>query len=85
MGPPGTTSRRVRGEPGGYVQPVQSFVDLVDDVLARIEGGAGRDAGDLLDLRERCPELFKVTSKGGVAEVWLLGQRLLELPTNARS
>ncbi len=24
------------------------------------------------------------TSKGGVAEVWLLGQRLLELPTGAR-
>jgi hypothetical protein len=40
---------------------------------------------DLLDLRERCLELFKVTSKGGVAEVWLLGQRLLELPGGARS
>jgi len=33
---------------------------------------------------ERCLELFKVTSKGGVAEVWLLGQRLLELPAGAR-
>jgi hypothetical protein len=44
----------------------------------------GRDASDLLDLRERCLELFKVTSKGGVAEVWLLGQRLLELPAGAR-
>ena len=41
----------------------------------------GRDVSDLLDLRERCLELFKVTYKGGVAEVWLLGQRLLELPT----
>ena len=32
---------------------------------------------DLLDLRERCLDLFKVTSKGGIVEVWLLGQRLL--------
>jgi hypothetical protein len=31
-----------------------------------------------------CLELFKVTSKGGVAEVWLLGQRLLELPYRDR-
>ena len=37
-----------------------------------------------IPLHLRCPELFKVTSKGGVAEVWLLGQRLLELPTGAR-
>jgi hypothetical protein len=49
----------------------------VNEVLARIEAGAGRDAQDLLDLRDRCLELFKVTSRGGVPEVWLLGQRLL--------
>ncbi len=39
---------------------------------------------DMLGLRERCTDLFRVTSKGGVAEVWLLGQRLFELPTGAR-
>jgi hypothetical protein len=31
----------------------------------------------LLELRDRCLELFKVTSRSGVPEVWLLGQRLL--------
>jgi len=46
-------------------------------VLARIEAGAGRDVKDLLDLRDRCLELFKVTSRAGVPEVWLLGQKLL--------
>jgi putative transposase len=69
---------------GGLLVPADRYYGRVDEVLARIEAGAGRDASDLLDLRERCLELFKVTSKGGVAEVWLLGQRLLELPAGAR-
>jgi transposase InsO family protein len=70
---------------GGLLVPADRYYGRVDEVLARIEAGAGRDASDMLDLRERCLELFKVTSKGGVAEVWLLGQRLLELPAGARS
>lgn len=70
---------------GGLLVPADRYYGRVDEVLARIEAGAGRDVNDLLDLRERCLELFKVTSKGGVAEVWLLGQRLLELPPGARS
>jgi transposase InsO family protein len=70
---------------GGLLVPADRYYGRVEEVLARIEAGAGRDASDLLDLRERCLEFFKVTSKGGVAEVWLLGQRLLELPTGARS
>jgi len=64
---------------GGLLVPADRYYGRVDEVLARIEAGAGRDVADLLDLRERCLELFKVTSKGGVAEVWLMGQRLLEL------
>ncbi len=69
---------------GGLLVPADRYYGRVNEVLARIEAGSGRDASDLLDLRERCLELFKVTSKGGVAEVWLLGQRLLELPADAR-
>jgi hypothetical protein len=65
-------------------RPADRYYGGVDEVLARIEAGAGRDAGDLLNLRDQRLELFKVTSKGGVAEVWLLGQRLLDLPTGAR-
>ena len=49
----------------------------VAEVLARIEAGAGREIGDGIELRERCLELFKVTSRGGAPEVWLLGQKLL--------
>jgi transposase InsO family protein len=69
---------------GGLLVPADRYYGRVAEVLARIEAGAGRDVGDLLDLRERCLELFKVTSTGGVAEVWLMGQRLLELRGGAR-
>lgn len=62
---------------GGLLVPADRYYGRVDEVLARIEAGAGRDAQDLLDLRDRCLELFKVTSRGGVPEVWLLGQKLL--------
>ena len=47
-------------------------------MLARIEAGAGADVHtDLLDLRDRALELFKVISRGGKPETWLLGQLLL--------
>jgi putative transposase len=62
---------------GGLLVPADRYYGRVEEVLARIEAGAGRDANDLLDLRDRCLELFKVTSRAGVAEVWLLGQKLL--------
>jgi putative transposase len=62
---------------GGLLVPADRFHGRVEEVLARIEAGAGRDVKDLLDLRDRCLELFKVTSRGGVPEIWLLGQKLL--------
>ena len=62
---------------GGLLVPADRYYGRVEEVLARIEAGVGRDASDWLELRNRCLELFKVTSRGGVPEVWLLGQRLL--------
>jgi putative transposase len=60
---------------GGLLVPADRYYGRVEEVLARIEAGGQRD-GDDLDLRERCLELFKVVSKNGTPEVWLLGQRL---------
>lgn len=60
---------------GGLLVPADRYYGRVADVLARIEAGSQRE-GDDLDLRERALELFKVVSKNGVPEVWLLGQRL---------
>ena len=65
---------------GGLLVPADRYYGRAAEVLARIEAGAGREVGDGVELRERCLELFKVTSRGGVPEVWLLGQRLLGPP-----
>jgi transposase InsO family protein len=67
---------------GGLLVPADRYYGRVKEVLARIEAGAGRDPSDLLDLRERCLELFRVTSRGGVPEVWLLGKKLLGAPNS---
>ena len=64
---------------GGLLVPADRYYGRADEVLARIEAGAGRDGLEALDLHQRCLELFKVVSQGGVPEVWLMGQKVLEL------
>ncbi len=72
--------RRTSHALGGLLVPADRFFGRADEVLARIEAGAAIDAPfDTLDLRERMFELFKVVSHNGTAEVWLMGQKLLEL------
>ena len=62
---------------GGLLVPADRYFGRSEEVLARIEAGVPRDASDALELRDRCLELFKVASKNGVPEIWLMGQRLL--------
>lgn len=64
---------------GGLLVPADRYYGRAEEVLARIEAGAGRDGLEAIDLRHRCMELFKVVSQGGVPEVWLMGQKILEL------
>jgi len=64
---------------GGLLVPADRFYGRADEVLAQIEAGAGREGLETLDLRDRCLELFKVASQGGVPEVWLMGKKILEL------
>ncbi|MCP3958162.1 MAG: DDE-type integrase/transposase/recombinase [bacterium] len=64
---------------GGLLAPADRYYGRAEEVLARIEAGTGRDGLDSVDLRHRCLELFKVVSQGGVPEVWLMGQKVLEL------
>ena len=69
--------RRTHHALGGLLVPADRYYGRVEEVMARIEAGAGADIHtDLLDLRDRVLELFKVTSTDGRAEVWLMGQRL---------
>ena len=60
---------------GGLLVPADRYYGRAAEVLARIEAGATRDS-DEPELRERALELFKVVSRNGAPEVWLLGQRL---------
>lgn len=50
-------SRYVVGHGVDESERADFVIAAFEEVLARIEAGAGRDAGDLLDLRERCLEL----------------------------
>ena len=66
---------------GGLLAPADRYYGRADEVLARIEAGAGgREGFDTLDLRDRCLDIFKVISKNGRPEVWLMGQKIFELP-----
>jgi transposase InsO family protein len=70
--------RRTHHALGGLLVPADRYYGRVEEVLARIEAGAGAGVHtDLLDLRDRALELFKVISRDGKPEVWLLGQPLL--------
>lgn len=74
--------RRTHHALGGLLVPADRYYGRVEEVLARIEAGAGASAHtDLLDLRDRALELFKVVSRDGKPEIWLLGQPLLTLST----
>jgi putative transposase len=69
--------RRTHHALGGLLVPADRYYGRTEEVLARIESGAAGDASDVLQLRDRMLELFKVTSRGGKTEVWLMGQQLL--------
>jgi putative transposase len=70
--------RRTHHALGGLLVPADRYYGRVEEVMARIEAGAGAGVHtDLLDLRDRNLELFKVVSRDGHPEIWLLGQQLL--------
>lgn len=69
--------RRTHHALGGLLVPADRYYGRVDEVLARIEAGAGADDGDPLAFRDRLLELFKVVSRGGKTEVWLMGHQIL--------
>jgi len=69
--------RRTSHALGGLLVPADRYYGRVDEVMARIEAGVAADASDSLELRSRLLELFKVTSTGGNAEVWLMGTKIL--------
>jgi len=75
--------RRTHHSLGGLLVPADRYFGRADEVLARIEAGAGPDGmGEPLAVNDRQLDLFRVTSRRGQVEVYLMGQRL-ELPLTA--
>ena len=73
--------RRTHHALGGLLVPADRYYGRVEEVMARIEAGAGGSAHtDMLDLRDRELELFRVVSRDGRPEIWLMGQQLLGAP-----
>jgi len=68
--------RRTHHALGGLLVPADRYYGRVDEVMARIEAGGVTDI-HTDGLRERCLELFKVVSRDGVPEVWLLGKKFV--------
>ncbi len=64
---------------GGLLTPADRYYGRVDEVMALIEGGLGKDALDDFDLRHRMLDLFRVTSSDGKPEIWLMGRKLFTL------
>jgi putative transposase len=62
---------------GGVLVPADRFYGRVDEVMARIEAGVaqGQDL-HAIDLRDRAVDLFKVVSRGGLSELWLMGRKV---------
>ena len=74
--------RRTHHALGGLLVPADRYYGRVEEVQARIEAGKGATVHtDLLDLRDRALELFKVVSRDGRPEVWLMGEKILSTST----
>jgi hypothetical protein len=62
---------------GGLLVPADRYYGRAEEMLARIEAGGGQALGQEVPLHQRGLELFKVLSRGGQPEVWLMGHKLL--------
>jgi putative transposase len=62
---------------GGLLVPSDRFYGLAEENLRRIEQGLGASNPSLTSLDSRGLELFRVVSRGGQPEVWLMGQKIL--------
>ena len=78
--------RRTHHALGGLLVPADRYFGRADEVLAQIEAGHGIDAtnltGEPVPVGERLLDLFRVTSRAGQLEIWLMGQRLLAAPNS---
>jgi transposase InsO family protein len=69
--------RRTHHGLGGLLVPADRFYGIAEQSLQRIEKGLGAQTAELSSPDGRGLELFRVVSRGGKPEVWLMGEKLL--------
>ena len=69
--------RRTHHGLGGLLVPADRFYGIAEQSLQRIEQGLGAQTAELSSSDGRGLELFRVVSRGGKPEVWLMGEKLL--------
>jgi len=69
--------RRTHHGLGGLLVPADRFYGIAEQSLRRIEQGLGAQTAELSSPDGRALELFRVLSRGGKPEVWLMGEKIL--------
>ena len=62
---------------GGLLVPAERFYGIAEQSLRRIEQGLGATNAELTSPDSRALELFRVLSRGGKPEIWLMGEKIL--------
>ena len=62
---------------GGLLVPAERFYGIAEQSLRRIEQGLGATTAELTSPDSRALELFRVLSRGGKPEIWLMGEKIL--------
>jgi transposase InsO family protein len=69
--------RRTHHGLGGLLVPADRFYGIAEQSLRRIEQGLGAETAELSSPDGRALELFRVLSRGGKPEIWLMGEKIL--------
>jgi len=69
--------RRTHHGLGGLLVPADRFYGIADQSLKRIEQGLGAETAELTNPDSRGLELFRVISRGGKPQIWLMGEKIL--------
>ena len=69
--------RRTHHGLGGLLVPADRFYGIAEQSLRRIEQGLGAQTAELSSPDARALELFRVLSRGGKPELWLMGEKIL--------
>jgi transposase InsO family protein len=69
--------RRTHHGLGGLLVPADRFYGIAEQSLRRIEQGLGAQTAELSSPDGRALELFRVLSRAGKPEIWLMGEKVL--------